>query len=166
MVDETEGKDRSREPTEDDIIRIVTELNSHGVRYAMVGGIALQMLGSARATMDVDLLVDPSADNVERIRRALSILEDKAVLEVRASDVEEYGVVRVADEIVVDLIGRAGGMTLAELDGERTTLFVRDTQVATLTPRGLLKTKQTGRPKDVPDVLFLEALLSEVEGTK
>ena len=54
--------------------------------------------GFNRGTEDIDLLVDRTIENIARLREALSILPDNAVREVRDTDVEEYGVVRVADD--------------------------------------------------------------------
>lgn len=115
--------------------------------------------GFARATNDIALLVDASPDNIERVRGALSCLEDQAVLEVRPTDVAEYNVVRIADEIVVDLIGSAAGVTFAELENSLEFGEVDGVSVPYPTPEQLLRTKQTVREKDVVDRQFLEALL-------
>lgn len=61
--------------------------------------------GYARATMDIELLVRPDPENIERIRRTLSILEDHAVLDVKPDYISRYDVVRAADEVVIDLLG-------------------------------------------------------------
>ena len=61
--------------------------------------------GFNRGTEDIDLLVDKIASNISLLKNALSILPDNAIQDVRDSDVEKYEVVRVADEVVVDLMG-------------------------------------------------------------
>jgi len=47
---------------------LADEFEAGGVRYALAGGVALSALGAARATKDIDLLVDrrdlPAADDV------------------------------------------------------------------------------------------------------
>lgn len=48
--------------------RIFSDLNSSGVRYVVIGGIALIRHGVVRATRDVDVVLDPDPDNVERLR--------------------------------------------------------------------------------------------------
>ena len=60
------------------------------------------------------LLIDADPVNVDRVRCALQILEDKAVSEVGDDDIARYAVVRVADEIVVDLMGKACGVDYAD----------------------------------------------------
>lgn len=51
-----------------DFGRILADLNHAGVRYVLVGGIALIRHGVIRATRDVDALLAPGAANLERLR--------------------------------------------------------------------------------------------------
>jgi predicted nucleotidyltransferase len=48
--------------------RILDDLNGAGVRYVLIGGIALIRHGVVRATRDVDAVFDPDPRNVDRIR--------------------------------------------------------------------------------------------------
>jgi predicted nucleotidyltransferase len=48
--------------------QILNDLNCAGVRYVLIGGIALIRHGVVRATRDVDAVFDPDPSNVERIR--------------------------------------------------------------------------------------------------
>jgi hypothetical protein len=48
--------------------RILEDLNGAGVRYVLIGGIALIRHGVVRATRDIDAAFDPDPANVERIR--------------------------------------------------------------------------------------------------
>ncbi len=95
----------SRPPTINDLIEVCRALNNAGARFIVVGGMAMIHHGFVRATEDVDLLIDATPQNVERVKRALAAaLPDHAALELNDGDVEQYTVVRVADEIVVDLM--------------------------------------------------------------
>jgi hypothetical protein len=155
------GEKRARVPTEADLRRIAARLNDLGARYAVIGGFAMIHHGFARATMDLDLLVDARPENVERIRQGLSILEDQAVLELAPDELEKYAVVRVADEIVVDLLSSACGVTYDDLRDEIEWAELGGIDVPYASPAALLRTKQTVRDKDVLDRLFLEKLLAE-----
>jgi hypothetical protein len=109
----------------------------------------------------IDLLIDPSPANVDLVRQALCVLEDPAALEVRPTDVAEYNVVRIADEIVIDLLATACSVALADVLDEVETGEVDGVSVPYLSPKALLLTKETLRDKDRLDRLFLERLLSE-----
>ena len=60
-----------------------------------------------RVTGDIDLLVAVDLENERKVFSALSTLPDNAVRELQPGELQRYNVIRVADEIVVDLSGRA-----------------------------------------------------------
>ena len=103
-----------RDPESGDLLRICQALNDKGARYIVIGGMALVYYGFHRGTEDIDLLVDRTAGNISKLKESLSILPDNAVSQMRASDLETYGTVRIADEVVVDLMSSACGIDFAE----------------------------------------------------
>jgi hypothetical protein len=89
----------------------------------------------------------------------LEILPDKAVREVKENDLDEYTVVRVADEIVVDLMLAACGVTYDDAANEIEMREVRGVAIPFASAKLLLRTKQTYRERDIPDRIFLEEKL-------
>jgi len=146
LVEETDSEKRSRAPTQADLTRIARSLDEHGVRYAVIGGFAVIHHGYQRTTADIDLLVDPSPENVERIRQALCVLEDCASLEVKPTDVQDYAVVRIADEVVVDLLGQAGQLTLADIEPNVLVAEIDSVPVRYASAADLIRLKQTILP--------------------
>ena len=61
------------------------------------------LAGDGNEIAHIDLLIDTDPDNEASIFKALEYLPDKASRELIPGDVKKYVVVRVADEIVVDL---------------------------------------------------------------
>jgi Nucleotidyl transferase AbiEii toxin, Type IV TA system len=160
-VDDPHDRAYSREPQLDDLARLGRALNAHQVRYVLIGGFAVIAHGGARTTKDIDLLIDPSPDNVARVRDALQILEDKAVSEVADGDVARYSVVRVADEIVVDLMAAACGVDYAEASRDAVPMVFGGVEMPVASPPTLMRTKNTVRPSDAADRGFLQALIDE-----
>lgn len=117
--------------------------------------------GFVRGTEDIDLLIEGSAANQSAVRTALEILPDKAIRELRDGDLERYVVVRIADEIVVDLLLSAGGISYPDAEPELITAVVSGVPIPFASPQLLLRMKQTGREKDALDLLFLRNLLSQ-----
>ena len=157
-----EDDDRSaRAPEPDDVIRICRALNESGARYLLIGGFAVVAHGAGRFTKDIDLLVDDAPENVARVKRALSVLTDNAAAEVADDDVQRHVVVRVADEVVVDLMGRACGLSYAEAARDAETLEREGVTIAVASPATLIRTKDTHRPQDALDRAFLEGVLRE-----
>ena len=149
----------SRPPTRDDLLLICRSLNDHGARYLVIGGFAIIAQGFTRATEDIDLLIEHSSANLEKVRAALQVLPDQAVREVTNEDLHEFIVVRVADEVVVDLMLRAGGVSFAEAQGEIEYREIGGVNIPFASARLLWRTKQTHREKDELDLHFLKAKL-------
>ncbi|HDZ01158.1 MAG TPA: hypothetical protein ENH52_06830, partial [Nitrospirae bacterium] len=107
MADEDIDGEKTRIPTIEDLKAVCRHLNEEGVEYILIGGFAMAYHGMPRMTEDIDILVEPSNKNIEKIKKALLFLKDKASLEIRPDDVERYSVVRIADEVVIDLLKEA-----------------------------------------------------------
>ena len=158
-MDDAHDGPYAREPQIEDLVRICRALNAAGARYILIGGFAVIAHGGARTTKDIDLLVDAAADNVARVKQALRILEDRAVDEVADTDVARYTVVRVADEVVVDLMGLACGIDYARAAQDAMSLTFDDVVIPVASPATLILTKNTLRPSDAADRRYLEELL-------
>ena len=165
MDDPDDRKEFSRNPTIDDLAKLCNALNEAGARYVVIGGFAVAHHGYLRATGDIDLLIDASTDNVEKIRKALSYLPDKAVLEVKPTDIQRYSVVRIADEVVIDLLGKACEVTLDQVKDVDFS-DIRGVKVPFAGIQSLLEMKRSIRPKDVMDRAFLEEKLKQLENKK
>lgn len=162
-MDDANDDRSSRAPEPDDVIRICRALNEAEARYLVIGGFAVIAHGAGRFTKDIDLLVDDTPANVARVKRALSVLSDNAAAEVADDDVRRYVVVRVADEVVVDLMGRACGLTYADAASDVETLDRGGVCIPVPSPSMLIRLKDTPRPQDAIDRAFLEGVLRERE---
>ena len=160
-MDDAHDGPYAREPQLEDLARIARALNEQGARYVLIGGFAVIAHGGARTTKDIDLLIEPSADNVARVRRALQVLEDKAVNDVADDDVARYTVVRVADEIVIDLMARACGVDYEDASRDALVMNFATVPISVASPATLIRTKNTMRPSDAADRIFLQALIDE-----
>jgi len=69
----------ARPPLLEDLVSLCRNLNREGARYVVIGGMAVIQAGFGRATNDIDLLIDTSPDNQDRVRRALMALPDQAI---------------------------------------------------------------------------------------
>ena len=158
-----EGELSSRAPTEEDLVNLCRVLNQLGARYLIVGGFAVMYSGYARTTMDVDLLMSVDPQNEARVFQALATLPDKAVLELKPGEVSEYTVVRVADEITIDLMQSASGINYEEAVKDIVIRRVQDVDIPFASPRLLWRMKKnTYREKDLADLLFLRQQYPEV----
>jgi len=61
-------------------------LDHEKIRYVLIGGLALNIHGVERATMDIDLMLAMDAENLEAFRRVTENLEMTPVLPVSMKD--------------------------------------------------------------------------------
>jgi hypothetical protein len=151
----------ARPPLLEDLVSLCRNLNREGARYVVIGGMAVIQAGFGRATNDIDLLIDGSQDNQARVRRALMALSDQAVRDMAADDLDKYVVVRVADEIVVDLMKSACGVGYEEASGMIDEVQIEGVPIPFANAQLLWRTKDTVRDKDKVDRAFLARLLAD-----
>lgn len=153
----------SRAPELEDLIGLCRRLNEAGARYLLIGGFAVILHGFVRGTKDIDLLVDPSPDNIRAVKLALSALPDNAVADMADDEVERYAVVRVADEVVVDLMARACGIDFAEAErsGGIQRFEIDGVELPVADKKLLLRMKDTVRPSDAMDADYLRLRMAE-----
>ena len=160
-MDDRDDEAYARAPEPEDLVRLCRSLNDAGARYVLIGGFAVMAHGAARFTKDIDLLVDDSPVNIARVKSGLAVLADNAAAGVEDTDVRDHVVVRVADEIVIDLMGRACGLSYDDVIADAETHRIGDVDIPVASPATLLRTKDTYRPQDAIDRAFLETLIRD-----
>jgi hypothetical protein len=160
-VDDSADRGYSRAPELEDVVGLFAALNREGARYLLIGGFAVIFHGFVRATKDIDLLVEASEENIRAVKRALATLPDNAAALLADDEVGKYRVVRVADEIVVDLMAAACGIDYAEGVRAGVEHFEIDgVSIPVATKPTLIRMKDTVRPSDHADVEFLRLRLA------
>jgi len=150
----------SRPASLTDLKNIIRSLNEQGADYILIGGYALFSHGYHRATEDIDLLVPASSAASKALIKALLVLSDKEAEKIDPDWFDEGENIRLADEVVVDLIFTTCGETYETLYSHIETIDLDGIPVKTLDLEGLLKTKQSMRDKDVMDRAILERALA------
>jgi hypothetical protein len=146
----------SREPTVEDLRDLCRELNERGAKYVVIGGFAIRAADYVRRTMDVDLIVAADAENEAKVFSALSTLPDNAVRELQPGELQIHNVIRIGDEILVDLLVSAGGIKYEEAAKDVVVREVDGVPIPFASPRLLWRMKAvTHREKDAADLLFL-----------
>ena len=152
----------SRPPVQADLSKLCRELNQRGAKYVVVGGLAIISAGMSRMTTDVDLIVAADLENEAKVYAALATLPDKAVLELQPGELQQYNVIRVGDEILVDLMRSAGGIDYAEASKHVVIREVDGVPIPFASPQLLWRMKVvTHREKDAGDLAFLRHWFAE-----
>jgi len=155
----------TRVPTEADLVSLARELNRLAVAYVVIGGFAINRLGFVRATEDIDLLVARDRANQTLLKKALEILPDGAIRELGDEDITQWLVVRVNDDITVDLMTEAAGMHYEDVAGGIETEMIEGVPIPFAGAEMMLKMKQSPREKDAVDRGFLQQLIRSRKST-
>jgi hypothetical protein len=159
MENEPDDAEFTRPPVTADLVEICRMLNERQANYIVVGGMAINIHGFTRNTEDIDLLIETTAANEAKVLEVLSLLPEGAAKELRPGEIADYVIVRVCDEITVDLMAKACGHDYAAARHLVTELEVDGVKIPFASPTLLWKTKQTYREKDEIDRIFLRKLL-------
>ena len=145
-----------RPPVEADLVALCRELNQRGAQYVVIGGFAIISAGYPRFTGDIDLMVAADLENEAKVFGALSTLPDNAVRELQPGELQQYNVIRVGDEILVDLMVSAGGIDYAGAAKDVVVREVNGVPIPFASPRLLWRMKAvTHREKDAGDLVYL-----------
>ena len=145
----------------DPLLRVCSLLNAHSARYLVIGGHACILHGLVRTTEDVDILVEDSEENLEKVIAALSEMEDGAAKELTPRDLSENVVVKIADEVEVDVSRSAWRISFNDAIGSALHVEIDGIDVPYVDLKTLIATKETPRERDRADIVGLKRLLEQ-----
>jgi hypothetical protein len=136
--------------------RVLAELERHHVDYVVVGAVAVNLQGLARATEDLDVFIAPKQENVERLKSALrAVFDDPNIDQISAEDLlGEFPAIQYIPPqggFHIDILTKLGeAFRFEDLESEKVDLGGVSVTVAT--PATLYRMKKgTIRPKDWGD---------------
>lgn len=140
---------------------VLAALEAERVAYAVFGAAALNLHGLARFTEDLDLFIEPTAENVEALKRAFRrVFDDPAIDEITSADLlGEYPAIQYVPptgSFHLDILTRLGdAFTFADLEIVRVPF--EEMTVNAASPRTLYRMKRdTVRLKDRADAALLK----------
>ena len=79
----------------DKLLQIADALEREKVEYILIGGFAVILYGLPRLTQDLDLFINNTTDNVQRLRTALNqVFQDQSIEEITVEELDRYPVIR------------------------------------------------------------------------
>jgi cellobiose-specific phosphotransferase system component IIB len=143
----------------DELSQLISALDENEIEYAVCGGLSLAIHGFARATLDIDILIQ--AESLEKAYkiaaeksydiRGLDISFKEKTVEIRrVSKIDDTGEVLSLDLLLVTPQVQDVWETKEKIDflGSRLSVVSRE---------GLIKMKKlAGRPQDLADIERLE----------
>ena len=143
-----------------DFLDIIRALSDAEARFIIVGAYAVNVYVDPRATGDLDIWVEPSAENAPRVFAALKDF-GAPLADVSQSDFSKPGVTFQIGlpPLRIDILTEISGVTFAEAWDDRAIHPFGPTEVPFLGKQTLIRNKRaTARPKDIADLKALENL--------
>jgi hypothetical protein len=142
----------------DDFVDLLRALSEAEVRFLVVGAYALAIHGHPRATGDLDVWVEPTPENADRVFRGLQRF-GAPLADVTPAD---FARPRLVYQIGlpprrIDLLTDLTGLTFTEAWAGRIRRSMGGVEVDVIGRTAYIRNKKaTGRPQDLADVARLE----------
>jgi predicted nucleotidyltransferase len=141
-----------------DISRLLKSLNAQRVQYVIVGATAFPTHGYARATADIDILINPTRENAQRVLDALAQV-GYDVTDLTVDEMLEKKILFRQYTLATDIHPAVVGASFETIwrNRVRDTIEGVPTFVASLDDLIRMK-RAANRPKDREDLKALRAL--------
>lgn len=141
-----------------DFVDLLRAFTAHDVRFLLVGAYALGVHGRPRATGDLDVWIEASPANADRVMQALAAF-GAPLAEVSAADFARPGIVfqMGLPPARIDVLTEITGVSFAEAWTDRVRAPFGPVVVDVIGREAFIKNKRaTGRAKDLGDVESLD----------
>jgi hypothetical protein len=145
-----------------DFLDLISAFNAAEVRYLVVGAYAVGVHGHPRATKDLDIWIDASPENAERVMNALSAFgAPLGELEARDFETPGTGFMMGNPPRRIDVLTQIDGLRFADVSPRAIEASFDGVPTQVIGFEDLLTNKRAaGRLQDLADVRALERLRS------
>jgi len=140
------------------VAEVCAALNREAANYVLVGATAVQLWGHARATRDVDILIEPTVENARRVLAALGTIGFGAARAWAAEEIAAKKVTIIGDMPRVDVLTVAWSVHYRDARPAATVFTVEGVAIPTASIEHLIASKRTGRLQDAADIEALEEI--------
>jgi len=129
----------------------------HNVRYVVIGGIASVLHGVPRATFDIDILIEATKENAQRLLDALEQAGFGTATMTNAQDILAHEITVFNDKVRIDVQTSTPGVSFDDAWSRRKTIAYQGQDFFILSKEDLLSSKRaSGREVDLEDIRLLE----------
>ena len=131
-------------------------LSCHQVKYVVIGGVAAILHGVPRATLDVDILIEATVENAQRLLDALLDAGFGTATLTSAEALVAHEVTIFQDRVQLDVHTVPHGLSFDDAWRRRETMDFRGEALYLLCREDLIASKLvSGRDKDIEDARLL-----------
>ena len=142
--------------------KLLADLARSGVDFAVAGGLAVILNGYPRLTLDADILVHNSPENIGKLLDCLKNWGEGCARDLKVEDFAlDAGAVRVSEDFDLDIFVQLGGKSLDHFRAGLRYFESDGLRIAYLSPADLIFLKQgSWREKDQLDVAAMKEILA------
>lgn len=136
---------------------VFASFQRHEVRYVVIGGIAAALHGVPRATFDLDILIEPTAENARRLLDALVEAQLGTASLISAEELLANEITVFQDRVRIDVQTLTPGLSFEDAWRNRQTMAYHGQEFHVASRADLIASKRAaGRPVDLEDVRLLK----------
>ena len=137
---------------------VFKSFQQHEVKYIVIGGIASVLHGVPRATFDLDILIEATPENAERLLRALLAAGLGTASLTSADDLLSHEITIFKDRVRIDVQTSTPGISFEQAWKHRQVMSFQGDQFFVVSKEDLIRSKRAaGREIDLEDVRLLES---------
>ena len=136
---------------------VFASFQKHNVKYVIIGGIAAVLHGVPRATFDLDILIEATPDNAQRLLDAFLEARLGTALLTSAEELLAHEITVFKDRVRIDVQTATPGLRFEDAWRNRETMEYRGQTFYVVSRDDLIASKlAAGRQIDLEDVRLLK----------
>jgi predicted nucleotidyltransferase len=140
------------------ITRVCAALNRANANYLVIGGVACILHGYARATDDIDILIERTTANARRVLDAVARVGYGFAREWAPTELLKKPITVIGDDPRVDIFTVAWKVKYEQAAPHASIVNVDGVRIPLIGLDDLIETKRTGRLQDAADIEALEQI--------
>lgn len=140
----------------DQLQSVFASFQKNDVRYLVIGGIAAVLYGVPRATFDLDILIEPTKENAQKLLNALMEIGFGTAQMTSAEEIVETEITIFTDRVRLDVQTFTPGIRFEDAWPRRVTMKYAGQELTVVSLADLIQSKTaSGREVDLEDVRIL-----------
>jgi hypothetical protein len=144
------------------LLDVFRSFQQHDVKYVVIGGIASVLYGVPRATFDMDILIEATPENADRLLHALLDAGLGTASLTSAEELLTHEITIFKDRVRIDVQTSTPGLSFEQAWDHRQVMSYQGQEFFVVSRENLIRSKRAaGREIDLSDVRLLESDNSE-----
>jgi uncharacterized nucleotidyltransferase DUF6036 len=146
----------------DQLQTVFASFQKNDVKYLVIGGIAAVLYGVPRATFDLDILIEPTKENAQKLLDALARIGFGTAEMTSAEEIVSTEITIFTDRVRLDVQTATPGILFEDAWLRRVTMNYKGQKFEVVSLADLIQSKTaSGREVDLEDVRILTSAEKE-----